>query len=100
MAETVKASPSSDEIAWPLEFPLAKSASVFGEDYRTITLREPTAADCLKFGVFDDQLNGNQLLDLIATLSGLTPATVRALPGTDMLKLSHKLLHVFHQAAK
>jgi hypothetical protein len=106
--EPAKAEPAAESAAtaapaamtWPLEYKFAKPATAFGEDYRSLSLREPSAADCLKFGIFDDEVDGDQLLNLIAHLSGLTPATVRALPGVDMLRLSRKLMQVFHQAAQ
>ncbi len=94
------AAPTKDEDAWPFEFPLKKPATALGETYSALSLREPVAADYLKHGVFDDNIDGAQLLDLIAQLSGLTPATVRALPGNDMLKLSKKLMQRFHRAAQ
>jgi hypothetical protein len=77
---------------WPLKARLSHPCEVFGESYAELSLREPTAADLVKFGVFDDAVSGDQCLDLIAHLAGLTPKDVRAFPGTDMLRLSKRLL--------
>ena len=88
-------------LSFPLKFPLSKPCEVFGETYSSLALREPTAADLVKFGVFDEQVNGDQLLDLIAALGGgMTPQTVRQLPGVDMLRLSRKLLAFFGEAGR
>ena len=82
-----------------LSLRIKKPATVFGEEYRKIKLREPNAGDVVKFGVFDDEISGDQMLDLIAHLSGLTPPTVRGLPASDMLRLSKMLMQDFYQAA-
>ena len=57
--------------AWPIEFTLSRPVEAFGDTYTKLSLREPTAAELLKFGVFDDQLSGDQALDLIALLTFL-----------------------------
>lgn len=93
MAKQEEAKPATP--AWPIEFTLSRPVDVFGDTYTKLSLREPTAADLLKFGVFDDQISGDSALDMIAHLSGTTPATVRALPGPDMLRLSRRLLGSF-----
>lgn len=90
---------ASSTIEWPVIHPLRKTVTVLGEEISSLTLREPTAAEFLKLGIFDSDVTGEQMLDLIATLSGLAPAAVRALPGLDMLALSAKLSQVFRQAA-
>jgi hypothetical protein len=87
-------------IVWPYTFALSKSREVLGETYKAITLREPTAAEFVKFGLFDDKITGDEMLDFIAVLSGLTPGTIRQMPGTDMLRLSRRLMQVFTEAAQ
>lgn len=91
---------AAEVITWPYTFPLSKPREVLGETYSSLTLREPTAAEFVKYGLFDDTINGDRLLDLVGVLSGLTPATIRALPGIDMLRLSKKLMQVFSEAAQ
>ena len=88
-------------LSFPFKFQLLSPCEVFGETYSSLTLREPTAADLVKYGVFDEQINGDQLLDLIAALAdGMTPQTVRKLPGVDMLRLSRKLFTFFAEAGR
>ena len=45
-------------------------------------------------------MSGDEMLDVIAHLSGLTPATVRALPSSDMLRLSKTLMRDFLQGGR
>lgn len=85
----------SAALAWPLNFDLSRPCEVFGDTIGRLTLREPTAGELVKHGVFDDQLGGDQMLDLIAELSGQTPAAIRKLPGADMLRLSKRVLGFF-----
>jgi hypothetical protein len=100
LLDALRAERASREItAWPYVFKFAKPVEVFGDTIAALTLREPSADDLIKHGVFDDQIDGNQLLDLIGTLSGQTPSTVRKLPGADMLRLSKRLMRVFLLAA-
>ncbi len=99
MADDTKAD-KAEPLTWPYHFPLAKPKEVFGDMIAALDLREPTGAEFVKFGLFDDTVSGDQMLDLIAVLSGKTPLTIRALPGTDMLRLSRKLMQVFTEAAQ
>jgi hypothetical protein len=78
--------------AWPIDFPLSRPCEVFGETITRLSVKEPTANQLLKCGIFDDGATGEQLLDMIAELSGLTPASVRMLPGPDMVRLSKQVL--------
>jgi hypothetical protein len=88
-----------EPITWPFVFTLRKPVEVLGDTFTQLTLREPTAAEFIKFGIFDGDITGEQMLDLIGTLSGIAAAGVRAIPGLDMLSLSAKLSRVFRQAA-
>ncbi|HZW50758.1 MAG TPA: phage tail assembly protein, partial [Rudaea sp.] len=88
-----------EPIQWPYDFELSKSAEAHGETVTMLTLRAPTASELLAAGLFDADVSGPQLLDLIATLAGKAPALIRALPGLEMLRLTTKLSRVFRQAA-
>lgn len=89
-----------DEIEFPLVFPLSKVVEVFGEKHDKLELREPTAGEFVRFGIFDGDMRGEQLLELIAALCGKTPKEIQAFPGTDMLKLGGKLSRFFALAGR
>jgi hypothetical protein len=88
------------DINWPLVHSLAKPTDVFGTEVRALTLREPTGADFLKFGVLDDRMTGDSVADMIAQLSGHTPLEIRKLPGLELLRLTNRLMRFFAQAAR
>ena len=85
-------------IDWPYRFTFKKPQVVFGETYSMLTLREPTADELLKCGMFDDEVTPDRFFDLIAVLAGLTPATIRAIAGTEALRLVNQLLQGLTEA--
>jgi len=89
-----------EEISWPLVERLRKPEEIFGTTITELSLREPKAADLVKYGVLEGTISGSRMLEMIATLAGLTPRTADHLPADVTLRLSTKLMHFFAQAAR
>jgi len=89
----------AQEIEWPLTHTFARPADVLGDTERSITLREPTTGDLLKYGVLDGMLNGESMVGLIADLSGWPQPKVKAIPGIETIRLSGRLSRFFASVA-
>ncbi|GGC68571.1 phage tail assembly protein [Chelatococcus reniformis] len=90
----------ADDIEWPFTHTFAKPADVLGQTYESITLREPTANDFLKFGVLDGDVNGERVIELIAHLTNKPATVIKAMPGLEILKLSGRLSRFFGKAGR
>ena len=78
----------------------ARPAEALGESFDSISLREPTVGDFLKHGMLDGTADGEAMLNLVASLSGLAQPVIKAFPGIEYLALVQRLNAFLSQAAR
>lgn len=87
------------EITWPYTHTLKRPATVPGGEITEITLREPTTADFLEFGLMDG-VDGATMFSLIVKLSGKPEPVLKAIPGLETMALVRRLSTFFAAASR
>lgn len=91
-------------ITFPWTFDLKEPARLGDGDnaieVSSLEIQRPTAGHFLEFGVFDGTADGDRQLKMIAKLSNKALPVIRALPGTEMLRLMNRLTDFFQREAR
>lgn len=96
MSETTASERNPNDIEWPFTYTFKsdKEVKAHGERIWSLTLREPTGDDVLKFDLLD-RLSQEQFAPLVATLAQVPESTVRAMSAKDVMALASRLSRFF-----
>lgn len=86
------------EITFPYDFRLSKPVQAHGEDHLVLTLREPTGADVLEFGLLEG-FEPAQFVPLVGRLAKVPDGTIKSMAARDLLSLATVLSRFFQWAA-